>query len=275
MGAGAGYTIYVKNSKVSNIDSVEVVDIVRDNYYIGVVVNCRADVIGDVRAESYYYGCDWIKDVPMVLEQVELGIDFGYGYDEDVLTTEAVEKYMAEFNVGDVSDAYSEILKVFTVEDLDVDHIIDRINDSWVDGEGNYGGGYMRNNFSGTFELDDLDSHDGYNEAQGATLTITDKFVIDFIEKAVYGENIDYNIFFDGVNEDGSDNENDAIQSLKNMISEAITDGDIDDIDLSQCYVMAEYYQLMNAEGEIDYVDLDSSEIVYSADTDPDYEDYL
>ena len=102
--------------------------------------------------------------------------------------------------------------------------------------------------------------------------------VIDFIDKAVTGDNVEYDVYFNGDVLDGYDELDKAIEALKEYINKEIADGKAEDINFSECTVERYPYYLRN--GSEDYweyeTDFDVDDFVeYTADSDPDYEQYV
>ena len=235
MGAGAGYTITLRNCKIQSINSISIDEFTETKMgpYIGheVVVDCDIDVIGDIRAESYMYSCDWIKNVPMTITSATLSIDSPDGVTEK------------------------------TVEDA--------IREGSFNGEGVYGGGYIHSTFDGEFEIDDIAESDYWNDITGATVKINHPNIIQFIELAVTGDNKEYEVRFNNEPIEGFEDEDEAIEYLKQTIREVITESGIDSIDFSDCTVEELFWE-ENVDGEVDIVTPWYDNIRYCADTDYD-----
>ena len=79
MGAGAGYSLETKDVKIAG--GVQVFSFNKSGedkfsvfHFDVITVECKVPIIGSVRAESYMYGCDWIKDVPMTVSEVIINV---------------------------------------------------------------------------------------------------------------------------------------------------------------------------------------------------------
>jgi hypothetical protein len=199
------------------------------------IVDCEIALTGSVKATSYMYGCGWINDCSIICRNITVESTY-----DDPITEE------------DVRDAIE--------------------NGSW-NADGIYGGGWIHSTFDGEVEVD-VDS-DFYGNAfvNKATYQIVDGDVIDFIDKAVLGENVEYFAWYNGQQLGSYSTEDDAIREVKYYINEQISDGTPDNVDFAECWVESEYWYLTNESGDIDYDN--DPEVVWTADGDRDYEDYI
>ena len=87
MGAGAGYTIEVKDCVIKTFFTFNIDNVDAD----GIEISCEGTVVGDIRGESYYYGCPWIEDVYMTITHMYVPFDKfinSYRIPNDMLTYE-------------------------------------------------------------------------------------------------------------------------------------------------------------------------------------------
>lgn len=274
MGAGAGYTISVKDCDVVDINesSIRIVKLGDwDNGLVrggSAIVECDIKITGSVSAESYYYGCDYIKDVLMSIVSAEVNLGFGNGFNKEILTPEAVSKYTTQFGVDDIETLYEELIDNVTVNDIDMSYIIDVLKHdiSHLTGEGSYGGGWTHSTFDGEFELSRIDDRDGYNDTYSATIRIDNQNVIEFIDEAVQGDNVQYATLDDYDIIDAFNTEEEAISALKEYIRDTVlTEYDIEDVDFSAYTVQEEFYYMTDAEN-YEYEYSDWGEVVWTAD---------
>lgn len=239
MGAGAGYTIETSDIAINGKPKLLSYDIKQNGHWQTVDVECEVPITGDVRASSYMFGCPWIKEVNMVVTAITINF-----YENE-----------------EVSD--QTILDVLS-------------NTSNYYGEGVYGGGWSHSTFDGVWEINSFSELDYANDISSVTIQIPDKFIVNYIDKAVTGDNVIYDVVFNGdvIESYGLDEEDQAIQVLKDEINKAIAEGGPESVDFSDCYVEQGYDILLNGIGESD-VDFDYSTLVYNADGDPYYEDYI
>lgn len=282
MGAGAGYTVTVENTTVGNI-SIDNVELQKDTsgkeffHWCNVDVNGTIEITGDVKIASYYDGCNFVEDVPMICTHCNIDLDIGSGYNDQILTAEAIEKYEAQFGIP-VNDMYKELIEVIELQDINPEYIKECIRDSSFDGEARMGGGWVGSTFEGKIEDLDTSSNSGYGYqyVDSADLTITNKYVVDFLDKAKYGDNKEYTAIFNGEIFETYETEQAAIDELKTEINEAIAVGGPESVDFSDCYVEENYWQLLSAEGDSEWIDsFNPDNVIYTADGDADYEEYL
>lgn len=238
MGAGAGYTIETTQVSLDGDILINNFDVNPDGEWLVTTVDCNVPVMGSILARSYYYGCDWIKDVPMTVTKVVINFLKSTEYPE---VTE---------------DMIREVLE----------------NDSNYEGEGTYGGGWTHSKFDGIWDMTPISNYS--DDIESITMQITDEYINDYIDLAVQGDNIEYSAWFNGEYLDTATDKDEAIAVLKNAINDAIAEGGPEAVDFSDCYVEYGYWQLLNGAGESD-VDYPSNNFEYSADSDPDYEDYI
>ena len=277
MGAGAGYTIEVQNCKFNSIDSFTPVAISEGLLEI----DCQINATGDIRGESYYYGCPWIVDVPMVITHIDLNygeLFDGYKVDRDMLTPEAAIRILNEYNAKfdadaeDITDIYfdTDFTSLLTIDDFNYDIIKSSILNSYfsIEGEASLGGGWVHSTFNGEFTITVEQSF--YDESY--TIELPDKFIVDYLDRAVMGENVLYDVVFNGdvIASYGYGEEDEAIEALVQEIDKAIAEGGLESVDFSDCYVEQGEDILLNGIGESD-VDFGNAYKVYEAD----YEDFV
>lgn len=269
MGAGAGYTVEIKDSEVKSVDggSIIIDDIAVTKYgpLTGIIatVSCDVDVIGDVRANSYYYGCNWISDVPFKVVHAEIELGIGRGYNSEILRPESVEKFENQFDT-DIEQLYEEIIPLITPDDIDYSFIADQLkSNGFYDGSGLVGGGYVHFTFDGEVELSDINDHDGYNNIISADVVIQSQQVVDFIDLAVLGDNVQYVALEDMDIIDNFSTEEEAIEYLKEYIRDELANyDDPEDFDFSAYTVQEEFYYMTDPEN---YGDSDWGEVVWTA----------
>ena len=271
MGAGAGYTVEIKDSEVNSVDvgSITIEDLEVTKYngpltWLIATVSCDVDVIGDVRANSYYYGCDWISDVPFKVVRAKLDLGIGEGYNSEILRPEAVEKFEVQFGT-DIEQLYEEIIPLITPDDIDYSFIADQLkSNGFYDGSGIVGGGYIHSTFDGEVELSDINDHDGYNKIISADIIIDNQNVVTFIDEAVRGDNCQYVALEDMDIMDNFATEEEAIEYLKEYIRDELANyDDPEDFDFSAYTVQEEFYYMTDAEN---YDGSDWGEVVWTAD---------
>ena len=238
MGAGAGYTIETKDVKIVGDIQIYGFDKVREDSntmfkYDVVEVDCNIPITGSVRAESYMYNCDWIKNVPMTVNTVTIN-------------------FMQYEGAKEVTEA--DILEIL------------RNTTNYV-GKGVYGGGYIHSTFDGEFDI--RPSSDYADDIDAAVITIDHENIVNFIDLAVTGENKEYEVRFNGEPIESFEDEDDAIEYLKQTIREEITENGIDSIDFSDCCVEELYWE-ENVDGEVDILSPWYDNIMYEAETDID-----
>ena len=272
MGAGAGYTISVKDCDIvdlneSNVRIVKLFD--WDNGLVrggSATVECNIKINGSVAANSYYYGCDYIDGVDMTILSAEVNLGFGENFNKEILTQEAVSKYTSQFGVEDIETLYEELIDNVTVDDIDMSYIVDVLKHdiSNLTGKGSYGGGWIHSTFDGEFELDDIDDRSGYNDTYNLMVQINNANVVEFIDKAVTGDNVQYVTLDDYDVIDAFNTEEEAIDALIEYIrDEVLTKYPIEDVDFSTYTVQEEFYYMTDAEN---YGDSDWGEVVWTAD---------
>ena len=267
MGAGAGCTITISNSRVLSVGDVSLQDAALevDRWSGALTLDCDVAIEGTINISSYYYGSGDVEEVAMKVQSVSLDLGFGNGYNRDILTEEATERFEEEFD-GDIESIWEDFLPELTVNDINPLYVKDLLQkEAFFDGEGRFGGGWIGVTFKGDFEITDVDSHNGYNPVGSFGAQVVEEFVVDYLDKAKYGDNLEYTAYYNGDILDTYNTEEEAIAALKQEISE-----DIAAADPSECYVERTYYILTNGSvGNYEYdSDLDSAEVVYTADSD-------
>lgn len=285
-GPGAGYTInaedisYVsgKDIKVKFFDVKELV--VTGDFEFN---------IGTLSAESYYYDTGNIYDVPCVAAEIHLeldcfDVDITKAVDfEKILTPSAVRRIKQDlYNAyADDYDSLDEVdFEDFSLEELNIsaedfntrssifgNEIKDLIVSQYDYDSFSmvYGAGYIHSTFDGEF----------YDAEYCANLKIDDstergKQIIEYVDKAVQGENVsvNYEVYIDNdcidsfYNEDDEVAENKAIAYAKDYIEH----NEVQDV--ADCYVQrVEWLELFN--GTDWDSDIQDSEIVWNG-----YEEY-
>lgn len=203
-GPGAGYTIDAEDYEVQSIDNVTIDSIspAKYNWYVSLTIcgKCAGKVIANgVQAESYYYGTEELNDVPAEFTWFEYEIDLTtYDIEDLILDDNKVKArifkdYSEDYDSVDDVDysdfSMEEIFNYITVEDIDTRTVVNWLKDE-INGASssiNYGGGYVHSTYDGQLtETDDI-SFDNSNIT--CDMYITDKEVIDYIDRAVSGDN--------------------------------------------------------------------------------------
>lgn len=270
MGAGAGYTVEVKDSDVKSVDvgSIVIENLTVDKTgpltWLTANVSCDVDVVGDVRAESYYYGCDWISDVNFKVVHADIDVGIGNGYNSSILRPDSVVKFEEQFD-ADIESLYEEIIPLITPDDIDYSYIAEQLkSNGFYDGSGVVGGGYVHSTFDGEVELTDIDNHDGYNGIYKATIIIQDKNVVDFIDEAVRGDNVTYAALEDYDILDSFNTEEEAIDYITGYIREQLSNYDDPEVFDFSAYTVQEEFYYMTDPDSYDYGDF--GEVVWAAD---------
>lgn len=267
MGAGAGYTVFVKNAGLG----LSINDIANgiSNYSLdihdrGCTVSIDCDIIltGDIKAESYYYGCDFIDGVLLRMQKITADLGLGNGYNADILTDEARYRYEGMYNL-DIEALYMEIVNDITVDDIRSEYIAELVAENLpISGDGLVGGGWSHHPFDGEFTI-----NPEYN-FYSVTFSVVDSYITEFIDQAVTGDNVAYAVCLNGESIADVDSEQEAIDLLKSNLSVPFDE----ETDLYDSYVIKDYYTI-SADNYIDWLGQD--EIVYRASDDPDYQEYL
>ena len=272
MGAGAGCTIKIKNCEVVDIGEINLQGATLDTqkWSASLIIPCSIKLSGTVNVSSYYDTTGDIEEVAMTVDSVVLYLGFGENYNKDILTADAVSRFESQFG-GNIEDITEEILPVLTVSDIDPEFIRSELDyGNYYEGSGNFGGGWVRSTFDGAFEITDVNSSNGYNDITDYTGSIDEAFVIEYIDVARYGDNLEYTTFYNGEPIDIYGDLDEAIAALKREI-----EANLAGTDPYECYVVSSYYFLTNGSvGNYEYEsDFDSSTVEYRA-TD-DYSDEL
>jgi hypothetical protein len=273
MGAGAGYSITVSNCVVNKIADISPMDISLSgsNGWITATIKTDIKITATLNAEAYYDGSGNIDNVDLTITSVNLNLGFGNGYNAEILTAEAIDKYEEQFD-ADIESLWKELTEVVTADDIDLSYIKSELSDGR-----NYNGesetlswGWVHATFSGEFTLDDVDGRSGYNNVESATMHIMWDAVTEFIDAAVTGDNVEYTVFVDNDIIDTFDTEEKAIQAAKDAIESDIKSFGIDNVDF-EAYTVERSYYYLNDGGESTYeyeTDFDNSEVVWTADAD-------
>ena len=271
MGAGAGYTIFIEDVDVQNIVSATVESL--DRWKMSVFSGYSAKVVCDIKAtarikgEGYYDGCDWIDNVPITITSASISLPFGDGYNSKILTDYAVKRLADQFPNENVDDLWKELENNIVAEDINLNFIQDCLDDATFEGSGLYGGGWSHTTFDGNVEIDSVTDSATWSNLESFTFTIDHQYIIDFIDKAVTGDNKEYEVVFNGDGIDGYVDQDDAIKALNDYIRDEILENGIDSIDWSHCYI-EELYWTEDVDGNMDFVDPWYDNIVYTADPD-------
>jgi len=208
----------------------------------------------------------------MTVNQVTIYLGIGRNYNNEIFTAEAISRFETQFG-RDIDELYEELLPIITVDDISPAFIEDvlsgTISGCNYNGTGRFGGGWIGVKFAGAFEITDIDSSNGNDDITGYACSVDEGFVIDYIDKAKYGDNIEYTAFYNGDILDTYNDLDEAISALKSEILE-----DISAADPYDCYVERNYYFLRN--GSVDNYEYESdwynSEVEYCADSDSDFD---
>lgn len=212
-----------------------------DMVSIDLNIDCNIKITGDIHAESYYYGTGNIDDVNMTVTNVTISIsDIS---SSEFLTDEALDFYgdmfsdIAEDGYYDGFDT-NEALEEFSESDIDPKKVKDLLKYADFDCSTTVGGGYYnRSYFDG--EVDDIEINFGGMDGTCA-IKVDDQSVIDYIDKAVHGENFMFTVEYNGDIYDSYEDEDYAINKLKELIRKGIESGELEPEDLDDCYVFAE-----------------------------------
>ena len=266
-GPGAGYTISVGDYEVKSIDNV-VIDSIEpagNNYFSGITIKgkCLGKVVAnEVEAESYYYGTVELNDIPAEFTWFEYDFD-GDECDRDelILNDNVVKErifkdYSEDYDSAEDVDYYEfsleEIFKYLTVEDIDP-IIVKKCLDIAISGSSssiNYGGGYVHSTYDGQLtETDDI-SFDNSNIT--CDMYITDKEVIDYIDKAVSGDN-QYTTYDIQIGNEVIESYATDEYSLDDVIEEAKKYAEEEDINISNISIKRTYWtDYFNGDSDID-----------------------
>ena len=229
MGAGAGYTIETKNVRIDGDITINSFNINEVGDWQVTTVSCTVPIVGSVRGSSYNYGFGAIEDVAMTVNRIIINF---YKSEEFPTVTEA------------------DIMEVLR-------------NRANYEGKCVYGGGWSHVKFEGDLEIST--NSDYSDDVEGILIQIDEDFVIDFIDVAVQGENIEYTAFYNDEVFETYNTLEEAINALKQEISE-----DVGAADPSRCYVESSYYYLINGGvNTFEYEnDWDYSQVEYNAEDD-------
>lgn len=241
MGAGAGYTITTNNISLDGNVTINSFDVKAENDWLTTTVDCNVPLIGEVKAASYNYGCDYVKDVHMI-------------------ATKMIINFLK-------STEYPEVTEDMIREVLE--------NTTNYEGEALYGGGWIHSTFDGEFTLTDWLHYSYADDINSVTMIIPDTYVKEYLDRAVTGDNISYTVIYNGEIYEGFSDEDDAIRTLKDLIDEAIKISGPESVDFSDSYVEWAYDILLNEDGETDVDFPYGNNVVYTADGDEDYEEYV
>lgn len=280
MGAGAGYTIEVEDCEFKSMAEIipsDVVSMEKSGGYCSVTVKTDIKLVATLTGGSYYDSIGNIANVALTVTEVKLSLDFGSGINSEILNASSVEKFEEQFDT-DIESLWKELVDVVEIEDLDLDYIKYELNNGrYYEGSASLGGGWIGSTFDGEFEVKDVDSNSGYNDIESYIAFIPSDMVVSFIDEAKYGDNVQYTAYYNREGIESYSTEEEAINALKDYIDGVIAKGNVEDVDFENCDVEREYYFLIDG-GEDTYMyetDFDNTEIVYSADTDDYYEEYI
>ena len=264
MGAGAGYTIEVSDAKVVSSVDVSTFTLEKDGGYCTATVPCDVKLSATLSGGSYYDGIGEIANVALTVTSVVIALEFGNGFNDDLLTPEAIDKYERQFG-EDINSLWRELVDVVEPSDININFIREEMSYGInYNGEARLGGGWVGSTFDGIFTAE-LDGRGGSNELLSADMLVDEDFVIDFIDKAKYGDNLEYTVFYNDDIMDSYSEKDEAIAALKKEII-----SDIENADLDGCYVEENRYYLRDGGADTyEYeTDWDYSEVVYNADAD-------
>ena len=257
-GAGAGYTIEWELDRIGAVNSFTVTDVSKVDKYGNVTIKAECDVDLTVTiksALSYMYGITTpIENVPAKMYRVELDLNV---YDEyTIVDNVGNEKLLLnpddyEGGVDDPAFIAEVDNALYQINEMQASTLLE-YDTNWQDGGGyTYGGGWTHSTWDGTILSDD--------EYHYAFIQVTDEAVIDYVDRAVQGENnySTYEVFVDD-NSTGYayDTEEEAIAEAKEYIESGNYEGDI-----ANTYVeRQDWFEFYDGD-----TDLESSEIVWNA----------
>lgn len=278
-GPGAGYTIHAedisyvsgKDVKVESVSSTELI-----------LTGDFKFEVGTLSAESYYYDTGDISDVDCVASKIVFDIkyiDMTRYYDfEKMLKPSALNRVKQDLynTYADDYDSVDDVdFEEFDLDDLNISaddfntknsEFIDMVQDLTASQDDTfgfvYGAGYIHSTYDGQImSIEDNDFADMYIDDS----TEKGKQTIEYIDKAVQGENVsvNYEVYIDNdyinsfYNEDDEVAENEAITYAKDYIEH----NEVQDV--ADCYVQrVEWLELFNG---TDYdTDIQDSEIVWN-----------
>ena len=269
MPAGTGTEIKVTETKVRDI-KIKSVKLKADKNNLWAVIDGEVKIVGCFNAENYYYGTGDMCGISMTVTNII------YDLSDDDLAFEYIAKenrdfYHDYFDVErdetdwDFSETYKQLAEIVIEDEIDTKVIERWLYASDFDCEDMFGGGWSLPTFDGVFEPREIE--DAY-VADGAVYTIDDKYAVDYINKAIRGQNIQYRADYQNGDSDYFDTVSEAVDSIKESIEDCIRDNGIEDVYLDEYTVSSEYHYWGD-----DLYD-DYPEVVYRADQDPDF-DYI
>lgn len=266
MGAGAGYTIKFDIGAVGGYGDTAK-QITSIEYRDGMLaIDGRIECFGKVAGESYYHGSGWIDNVDVVATHIEMDVSWAW----DLLTSECVNRIETQFDSDINAIDFDDYKATLTSEDFDFGEVAAKVSDYLTLNEESkvLGWGWSHSTFTGVAEVETYDLY-------SVELEITDEAVVDYLDRAITGDNTMYEVFIEGGGEESFEDQQDAIDFLKGYLDAAIESGDIYDMDLSSCYV-DEYRDILVSANPMEW-DMDSDNLytVYDASDDPDYQEYL
>lgn len=212
-GAGAGYDILgtLFFNEVNNLEIISVNES-RDNYYNTEMLDvvCKFDAkaeISNLRASSYYYGGEikGVRDIDLKVDKCLISVD------------------KDEWNI-DFKNA-KEVADYITGLEADFDM--------------SYGGGWTHSPYDGTIAKEGYEIElDSNGDWQIVDAKILDKDLIEYIDKIVSGENVEYGVVQDGEIIEWFDDKEKAI----------------DFAEKNNCSRVEEYFLTYEFEGE--YIDI-------------------
>ena len=269
-GPGAGYDITVGDYTVDSITdiSIDTIELADDSSYSGIIVKgrCNGKVTANkLVASSYYYSTEELNDVPAEFTWFEYEFNDYIGYaikDEQTIKQRIFEKYRndEEYDLETVDDidlnqwTFPEVFEFITLDDIDVEGIksalwgaINEDSSSMI-----YGGGYIHSTYDGQLTKEDDTSFNNSNLV--CNLYITDDYIIEYIDKAVTGDN-EYSTYdiVDKEYQDIIDAYNSNEYSLDDVIKIAEKYAEDNDINIEDIYI-TETHWLENYLGEADQV---------------------
>ena len=251
-GPGAGYTITATTS-CDKINSIAFVDCseVGSGGYVDVECDCDIDATTtDIKAEGAYDGTsrDFAKEeIPSKITGATLNVNIDSIIDE------------LGIEVGEDEDTWNKSKEeILSMLNNNIEALKESIFDAFVGIETDivYGGGWSHSTYDGTITDGDIDSSSDYSifELYSAAIQLTDKKAIEYIDKAVTGDNQQevFYVVIDGVWEEGFTDEAEAIEYARSHDGERVV----------------HTYEIEDYDGNIDFSDYE--EVVWEED---DWED--
>lgn len=255
------------------INKVKITD--RDEWTLYVDVECEFPLEVDMSVNNEYNSVPVINSVSLTVTSISLSLSFGDGYDDLFLNEDAIERIEEEYGDkenynGNKENKINNIDSDLFIRDLDEDDLdFDGIrrtiaDDCYFDGAGE---------LYSEIDIDDIYDHNGYNKCNGYKAKFDYPSTEEYILNALDNGNVCFEIIFNNVDIETVENEQVAIELLKKEIEDAIQNEE--EVDITTCFVRKAYEYLVDESTGETELDTWDKEIVYEADSDPDYEDLI